>query len=364
MNFKSTRQSGVMLCFALALALCGCATSPSGPHTDLMRAAESGNAKEVSRLLADGADVNAKDKNGNTPLHAAAHQGDRDVAELLIAKGAEIGARGIDEITPLYEAARQNHPEVAGLLIAKGADVNARTKSGYTPLQIAAENGNPDVAKVLLDHGADVNAKDKKEGATPLLWAFKSLNYAYTLKSSSPSALQIRKSLSLSGARLEQEREVLRHVKGQWHEVALLLINHGVDVNVDIVDITGDTPLGVAAIVGDKGLAEALIDKGADVNGKRGANETPLHAAIAEKHRDVAELLINKGANVNARNMSQRTPLHFLASFTDDRELAELMIAKGADVNAMDKDGRTPLAYAKGNGHGAVAEVLRQHGGK
>ena len=86
--------------------------------------------------------------------------------------------------------------------------------------------------------------------------------------------------------------------------------------------------------------------------------------AIAEKHRDVAELLINKGTNVNARNMSQETPLHFLASFMDDRELAELMIAKGADVNAMDKDGRTPLAYATQERHGAVAEVLRLHGGK
>jgi cytohesin len=157
----------------------------------------------------------------------------------------------------------------------------------------------------------------------------------------------------------------MRQVKGQWHEVALLLINHGADVNITMTaTIDTDTPLLIAAIVGDKGLAEALIDKGAAVNGARGANETPLHAAISEGHRDVAELLINKGANVNARNMSQRTPLHFLAAFMDDRELAELMIAKGADVNTVDKGGNTPLAFATRSGHNAVAEVLRQHGGK
>lgn len=330
--------------------------------TPLHVAASQGHNGVAELLIAKGADVNAKAENGNTPLENAAWHGHKDVAELLIAKGAEIDARGIDEATPLYEAAKLDQPEAAGLLIAHGADINAKTKSGYTPLIIAAINGNRGAVELLIEKGADVNAKDK-QGLTPLIWTFNSLRHAHTLMSPSPAAELARKLSSLNGARLEQEREELRHVKGQWHEVAILLINYGADVAIKVGDMT---PIYIASMIGDKDLADALITMGADTN-KAGdacdACESPLHAAIAEGHLDVAKLLINKGANVNARNMSQKTPLHFLASSMDDRELAELMIAKGADINARDKDGSTPLAYAIGNGHGAVAEVLRQHDG-
>jgi ankyrin repeat protein len=156
----------------------------------------------------------------------------------------------------------------------------------------------------------------------------------------------------------------MRKAKGQWNEVALLLIDRGADVNVAIPGSADtDTPLLVASTVGDKALVAAFIGKGADVNGAKGANETPLHSAIAESHQDVAELLVGAGANVNARNMSQRTPLHFVARFMGSGGLAELLIAKGAEVKAKDKEGRTPLDFATAAGNASVAEVLRRHGG-
>jgi Ankyrin repeats (3 copies) len=87
---------------------------------DLLLAAGSGNAKEVSRLLAMGADVNAKDKNDATPLHAAAWQGHRDIAELLIAKGADVNAKDKDGHTPLNNAIRKGHDNVAEVLRQHG----------------------------------------------------------------------------------------------------------------------------------------------------------------------------------------------------------------------------------------------------
>jgi ankyrin repeat protein len=115
MNLKLSKQSGVMLCFALGLGLCGCAN-----NTPLIKAANSGNAKEVSRLLADGADVNAKNLRGNTPLHVAADQGLKDVAELLIAKGADVNAKNLRGNTPLHDAANQGYKDVAELLYSQG----------------------------------------------------------------------------------------------------------------------------------------------------------------------------------------------------------------------------------------------------
>ncbi|MBI3432587.1 MAG: ankyrin repeat domain-containing protein [Hydrogenophilales bacterium] len=313
----------------------------------------------VALLLASGADANAKSEGGTMPIHSAALSCQRTLVEALIAKGADIDAKGPDDVTPLYLAAKKDCAEVAGLLVGRGAQVSVRTKSGFTPLLISAEEGNPDIAQFLLEHGADVNAKDK-DGLTPLVWALKSLMLEYTLQASSPAAIEMRKKIGLSA--LERQREALGEIKGDFRNVSLFLINHGADLNIDV---QGDTPIRMAALVGDVALVKAMIEKGADIKAiVRDANESPLHAAIAEGHREIAELLINNGADVNAENLSRRTPLHFLAAYLNDRKLAELMIEKGANVNAEDKDGRTPLSYATRAGNGEVADVLRQRGGK
>jgi ankyrin repeat protein len=226
-----------------------------------------------------------------------------------------------------------------------------------TNLIAAAQTGNAKETKRLLTAGADANAKDSR-GVSPLLWATAMLLRHYTLTSSSSGALLQRK--AMGSAALQQEREMLRRATGEWREVAMLLIDHGADVNIDVGT---ETPLRGAVLVGAKDLAEVMIKKGANVNGSPNANEAPLHSAIGELHADVAELLINNGANVKAANMSGRTPLHFVAIFIDDPNLAELLIAHGADVNAKDKNGQTPLGFAAKTGNNLVAEVLRQRKG-
>jgi cytohesin len=80
-----------------------------------------------------GINVNAKVKNGGTPLHYAALRGHKETVELLIAEGADVSAKTDDGFTSLHVAARHGRTEIGELLITKGADVNAKDEDGGTP---------------------------------------------------------------------------------------------------------------------------------------------------------------------------------------------------------------------------------------
>ncbi len=124
-------------------------TGPSGP---------SGSIKEMRKLIEEGADVNARDNKGYTPLHWALriHSDNEaiEAAELLIVKGADMNAKDNKfGFTPLHWTVESGKTELAEFLITKGADVNARDKCGYTPLHWAVENNNIKAAALLQKHG-------------------------------------------------------------------------------------------------------------------------------------------------------------------------------------------------------------------
>ena len=100
------------------------------------------DARELTELLlANGADVNAKDRGQGTPLHAAASEGHKEVAKLLLASNAQVNAKDdYNGATPLHYAAARGHTEVAELLVASGADVKAKDKNGSVPLQLTSHD--------------------------------------------------------------------------------------------------------------------------------------------------------------------------------------------------------------------------------
>jgi ankyrin repeat protein len=135
-------------------------------HVEIYDAAIYGDFSQVEQLLKqDPGLVNKTDEYGFTPLHGVVGEHYFDMARLLIGKGANVNARNDSGTTPLHLAA---YPEMAEILVTSGAVIEARDSRGYTPLHAATEHPELiDVMEELLRLGADVNAKSRS-GLTPL----------------------------------------------------------------------------------------------------------------------------------------------------------------------------------------------------
>ncbi len=139
------------------------------PHTFEKKV---GDAARAAQLLIDArAKVNIKDDQGCTPLHIAALRWVPDIsrsssgltssgtfASVLIANGADIKAKDKHGDTPLFFA---ETPATAKMLVKAGARINARNERGETPLLASFFNGRPNVTRFLLEAGANVNVTDK-----------------------------------------------------------------------------------------------------------------------------------------------------------------------------------------------------------
>ena len=125
---------------------------------DLHVACQAGDVNAVAGHLDAGADINAQDALGATPLNAAALGGQYEISRLLLERGADHDiATHETRRTPLHTAALHAASEVCRALLEHGASVNARDVDGYTPLWWAIVGRDVETIGTLLDGGADVN---------------------------------------------------------------------------------------------------------------------------------------------------------------------------------------------------------------
>jgi len=154
----------------------------TGGVSEIHVAAAQGDLAGVESILAEKPElVNARDKDGWSPLHMAANAGHNRMVELLLANGAEVNAKTFKKSrwgysnkefswTALHMAANAGNKEMAKLLLANGAEVNVKTNIGHTPLHMACIDGHKEMVVLLLANGAEVNAKTD-DGHTPLKYS-------------------------------------------------------------------------------------------------------------------------------------------------------------------------------------------------
>jgi len=138
------------------------------------RAVKSGTAQDVQRQIAGGADVNAGDDDGWTPLMAAAGYNARpEVIQLLLKAGADVNAWDSTSMTALsWAAMRSSNPRVISIILEAGADAESRDVGGDTPLMFAARyNPNRAVLATLLAAHPNLEARDHTEETALMLAA-------------------------------------------------------------------------------------------------------------------------------------------------------------------------------------------------
>jgi ankyrin repeat protein len=131
------------------------------PAKEIIKAAKNGHVARLKELLAcDPTLIDARDRDGSTPLHCATWKGQLEVAALLIESGADVNAHNENDhwgTTPLHAAAHANQAAIAQLLIDHGANVNAADREGRTPMFHTTFHQAKAVAKLLEKLGARLN---------------------------------------------------------------------------------------------------------------------------------------------------------------------------------------------------------------
>lgn len=135
----------------------------------LFEAAEKGDIAAIHKSIEMGYDVNSVDEKGFTPLIIATMQGHTKAIEVLLAAGAQIDGKYKNGSTALIFAASSNI-EATNLLISKNANINIKNNNGFTPLMAAASTGHIENMVALIKKGADIDEKDKKNW-TALIYA-------------------------------------------------------------------------------------------------------------------------------------------------------------------------------------------------
>uniref|UniRef100_A0A7S4SKI3 Uncharacterized protein n=1 Tax=Alexandrium monilatum TaxID=311494 RepID=A0A7S4SKI3_9DINO len=340
-----------------------------------------GGAGEVRSALRHGADVEAAEFGGLTPLHKAAFRGDVEVCRALLGQAANVNSRDSTGQSPLHAAALQLHPGVLQLLLRRGAEADAVDHEGLTPARAAAARchqraGDVERVAMCLEHltrayelgcqacGSpspvlEANAHQLQEPyfshfALTEAAAGSKQRPAASLGGSWCSIDQSWKSVSTAATSSAWEESTLPPAMPPSELVSQRSTGAGAS---DMWTMSSEKPIVLpslqkAAFRGDLEQVRTLLRQHADVCEVDRAGETALHAAAVASQPAVISLLLRQGASVWATNQEGVTPVRCavnrLHSIDDSMDLRRLAFSIDLLLSAQERELRDPRRQAAG----------------
>ncbi len=315
---------------------------------------------------------------GSTPLHIAALWGTLSSAQELIKRGADLNARDAQGLTPLHYALRnptgrfaRRAVNMTTLLLGKGANPNISTPTGDAPLHLAARTGDMELITLLLGKGARINARGAN-GETPLL-----------ILTNKSTPIGLYKALLTQGADANAgTSSAIASAASYGFRQGFLPSRYYPSYNASAGNIT---PLHRAVLAQRTEMVSALLEKGAKIDALDGSGKTPLAVAVsfsgyngsADSSTDMVALLLSKGADPTVKiergdllsiavergnaallktllatkkfslqSSARRSPLLTSAISSGRIEIVRALLDAGADPTEPDANGRTPLQAA------------------
>ncbi|XP_078001472.1 transient receptor potential cation channel subfamily A member 1 homolog isoform X2 [Glandiceps talaboti] len=311
-RFKRSRLTGVKSEVELA--------KPNGPDAE--------SESVIHFLVHRGANVNAVDIYGSTPLHFAAMRGN-DVAcrELLEVKAVNIEAVDKQQMTALHLACTHGHPNVCETLIRGGANVRCTDEEDGTPLHLAAMEGHLKICELLFQ------AAYGKDGWVTI-------------------------SQMVTDTDVEDNTALHLAVDNGHIDVVKLCLQKKADVNTSKKSFS--TPLHSAAALGDIDIVTLLLEHNARINALDESQATPLHRACAFNRWQVVEYLLDMHAKIECRDQDNFTPL-LIAACYGHSETIKCLLDHGADISREDKNDKSSLYWCAEEDRLEALKVLLEH---